>query len=211
MEQLTTLYIDKERHKFSVAHFTIFSATERERLHGHNYSVSARIVAPMGDNGFAADYKVYKNRLGVLCEKLDEYMLLAGESPYQQIEEDGACYHVTFAGVQMQFLRSDTQRRGQVVGGGTAAGSLFKIGGRLVNLTQVPANRPGRPVTGPGRIDDRSANPDGRISVERDTALLVESPRGFDQPQRSGVPQLLAIHVTRVSHRDFGNDVADQI
>ena len=108
MEQLTTLYIDKERHKFSVAHFTIFSATERERLHGHNYSVSARIVAPMGDNGFAADYKVYKNRLGVLCEKLDEYMLLAGESPYQQIEEDGACYQVTFAGVQMQFLRSDT-------------------------------------------------------------------------------------------------------
>ena len=108
MEQLTTLYIDKERHKFSVAHFTIFSATERERLHGHNYSVSARIVAPMGDNGFAADYKVYKNRLGALCEKLDEYMLLAGESPYQQIEEDGAYYRVTFAGVQMQFLRSDT-------------------------------------------------------------------------------------------------------
>ena len=52
MARLTTLYIDKEAHKFSAAHFTIFTATERERLHGHNYSVSARIVAPMGDNGF---------------------------------------------------------------------------------------------------------------------------------------------------------------
>ncbi|MDH4042664.1 MAG: 6-carboxytetrahydropterin synthase [Gammaproteobacteria bacterium] len=108
MEQLTTLYIGKERHKFSVAHYTIFSATERERLHGHNYSVSARIVAPMGNNGFAADYKVYKHRLSALCDALDEYMLLAGESPYQKIEEDGAYYRVNFAAEQMLFLRADT-------------------------------------------------------------------------------------------------------
>jgi 6-pyruvoyltetrahydropterin/6-carboxytetrahydropterin synthase len=109
MEQLTTLYIDKQSHKFSAAHYTIFSASERERLHGHNYSVSVRIVAPMGDNGYAADYNVYKTRLAALCDSLDEYMLLAGESPYQQIEEDGSCYRVTFAGEQMLFLRSDSQ------------------------------------------------------------------------------------------------------
>jgi 6-pyruvoyltetrahydropterin/6-carboxytetrahydropterin synthase len=109
MEQLTTLYISKERHKFSAAHYTIFSATERERLHGHNYAVSVRIVAPMGDNGFAADYNVYKGRLSTLCATLDEYMLLAGESPYQLIEEEGACYRVRFAGEEMLFLQSDTQ------------------------------------------------------------------------------------------------------
>jgi 6-pyruvoyltetrahydropterin/6-carboxytetrahydropterin synthase len=108
MEQLTTLYIDKESHKFSAAHYTIFSATERERLHGHNYSVSAKIVAPMGSNGFSADYNVYKERLARLCTALDEYMLLAGESPYQQIAEDGACYRVSHAGQEMLFLRSDT-------------------------------------------------------------------------------------------------------
>lgn len=108
MEQLTTLYINKESHKFSAAHYTIFSATERERLHGHNYSVSAKIVAPMGHNGFSADYNVYKNRLAMLCEELDEYMLLAGESPYQAVVEDGACYRVTYDGQDMLFLRSDT-------------------------------------------------------------------------------------------------------
>ncbi|MCB1689722.1 MAG: 6-carboxytetrahydropterin synthase [Halioglobus sp.] len=108
MEQLTTLYIDKESHKFSAAHYTIFSATERERLHGHNYSVSARIVAPMGSNGFSADYNVYKNRLAALCDGLDEYMLLAGASPYQTISEEGACYRVSYAGEEMLFLRSDT-------------------------------------------------------------------------------------------------------
>jgi 6-pyruvoyltetrahydropterin/6-carboxytetrahydropterin synthase len=109
MERLTTLFIDKESHKFSAAHYTIFSATERERLHGHNYSVSARIVAPIGDNGFSADYNVYKSRLKALCDELDEYMLLAGESPYQSIEEAGACYRVRFAGEEMLFLQSDTQ------------------------------------------------------------------------------------------------------
>lgn len=109
MERLTTLYIDKESHKFSAAHYTIFSSTERERLHGHNYSVSVRIVAPMGENGYAADYNVYKSRLAALCDSLDEYMLLAGDSPYQQIEEAGSCYRVTFAGEQILFLQSDSQ------------------------------------------------------------------------------------------------------
>jgi len=108
MQQLTTLYIDKESHKFSAAHYTIFSATERERLHGHNYSVSARIVAVMGENGFSADYNVYKTRLAAQCNALDEYMLLAGDSPHQQIEEVGACYRVRFGGEEMLFLRSDT-------------------------------------------------------------------------------------------------------
>ena len=108
MEQLATLYIDKESHKFSAAHYTIFSATERERLHGHNYSVSAMIAAPMGDNGFAADYNVYKNRIKTLCDELDEYMILPEHSPHQSIEEDGDNYRVRFNGEEMSFLKSDT-------------------------------------------------------------------------------------------------------
>lgn len=108
MERLTTLYIDKESHKFSAAHYTIFSADSRERLHGHNYSVSARIVAPVGENGFSADYNLYKSRLKSLCDSLDEYMLLAGNSPFQTIEEAGACYRVKYGGEEMLFLQSDT-------------------------------------------------------------------------------------------------------
>ena len=108
MKEMTTLYIDKESHKFSAAHYTIFSASERERLHGHNYSVSARIVAPMGDNGFAADYNVYKNLIARVCESLDEYMILAGDSPYQSIVDEGANYRVRFAEDEMLFLKTDT-------------------------------------------------------------------------------------------------------
>ena len=109
MARLTTLYIDKEAHKFSAAHFTIFTATERERLHGHNYSVSARIVAPMGDNGFSADYNVYKRRIADLCKPLDEYMLVAGDSPHQVIEERDDEYWVTFAGRTLKFLQDETR------------------------------------------------------------------------------------------------------
>ncbi|MEE4249020.1 MAG: 6-carboxytetrahydropterin synthase [Alcanivoracaceae bacterium] len=108
MTETTSLYIDKESHKFSAAHFTIFSATERERLHGHNYSVSARFLAPMGDNGFSADYNVYKNRLAQLCDELDEYMVLAADSPHQRVEEDGEFYRVHFNDEQMLFLKRDT-------------------------------------------------------------------------------------------------------
>ena len=108
MERLATLYIDKESHKFSAAHYTIFTASERERLHGHNYSVSAMIAAPMGRNGFAADYNVYKNRIRELCDALDEYLILPANSPFQEVEEDGDYYLVSYNGEVMQFLRSDT-------------------------------------------------------------------------------------------------------
>jgi len=70
--------------------------------------VSVRIVAPVGGNGFSADYNVYKSRIKSPCESLDEYMLLAGNSPYQDIEEAGACYRVKFAEEEMLFLQSDT-------------------------------------------------------------------------------------------------------
>ena len=123
MERLTTLYIDKESHKFSAAHFTIFSASERERLHGHNYSVSARIVAPLGENGFSADYNVYKRRLAALCEELDEYLLLAGESPHQQVADEGEFYRVTFGTEQMLFLRSATSTISRAASGAVRASS----------------------------------------------------------------------------------------
>ena len=108
MTRETTLYIDKEAHKFSAAHFTIFSATDRERLHGHNYSVSARIVAPMGPNGFSADYNVYKTQIKQLCDQLDEYMLLAGDSPHQQLAWIDDEIHATFAGKTLKFPADET-------------------------------------------------------------------------------------------------------
>ena len=108
MAQLATLHIDKQAHKFSAAHFTIFSETERERLHGHNYGVSARIVAEMGENGFSADYNVYKRYLQKLCDAHDEYMLLPGLSPWLTVEERDGEYFATFSGKTLRFPVDET-------------------------------------------------------------------------------------------------------
>lgn len=109
MSHLCTLHIDKEAHKFSAAHYTIFDAETRERLHGHNFDVSLKVVAPTGHNGFSADYNLYKNRVALLCDELDEYLLLAGRSPYQTITEQGDSYRVQFGGDRLQFFKADTQ------------------------------------------------------------------------------------------------------
>ena len=108
MSRMTTLHISKEAHKFSAAHFTIFSATERERLHGHNYAVSARILAPMGPNGFSADYNVYKRRIMDFCARHDEYMLLPDASPYLQVSQEGDDYVAVFNGRSLRFPVDET-------------------------------------------------------------------------------------------------------
>lgn len=108
MNRLATLHINKQAHKFSAAHFTIFSATERERLHGHNYGVSARIVAEMGENGFSADYNVYKRALQKLCDAHDEYLLLPAQSPWLEVVVRDDEYFVTFNGKTLRFPCDET-------------------------------------------------------------------------------------------------------
>ena len=104
----TCIEICKEDLKFSGAHFTIFSATERERLHGHNFKVSLLLTAEVGENGMCFSYVEIKKRLRKLCASLDEYTLLPGESPYLSVREDGRNYKVQFNGEDMQFLVADT-------------------------------------------------------------------------------------------------------
>jgi len=108
MEQLTTIEISKEYLKFSAAHFTVFSATDRERLHGHNFRVSARVTAPVGPNGMCFSYRILKEKLEALCASLDEYLLLSADSPHLRITEEGENYRVDFNGETMRFLRIDT-------------------------------------------------------------------------------------------------------
>ncbi len=107
MTDLTTIEISKEDLKFSAAHFTIFSATERERLHGHNFSVHLSLTAPVGPNGMCFSYVEIKNRMRRLCRDLDEYMILPADSPYLAISEDGDNYVVDFSDERMLFLKAD--------------------------------------------------------------------------------------------------------
>ena len=64
------IHMHKEYFKFSCAHFLIFPDGSKERLHGHNFSVSARLTARVGANGMIGDYSVYKRLIGKTSPRL---------------------------------------------------------------------------------------------------------------------------------------------
>lgn len=107
MSRLSRIELSKEDMKFSAGHFTIFSATERERLHGHNFAVSAEILAEVGPEGMCFDYGVYKRELRRLCSAWDERFILQGLSPHLKIVEEGESVWAEFNGSKIPFLASD--------------------------------------------------------------------------------------------------------
>eukprot|EP00818_Percolomonas_sp_WS_P005117 CAMPEP_0117439770 /NCGR_PEP_ID=MMETSP0759-20121206/2734_1 /TAXON_ID=63605 /ORGANISM="Percolomonas cosmopolitus, Strain WS" /LENGTH=697 /DNA_ID=CAMNT_0005231491 /DNA_START=111 /DNA_END=2204 /DNA_ORIENTATION=+ len=106
--RLATIEISKEDIKFSSGHFTIFSETEREPLHGHNFSVSCAVTGIVNDNGIIADYNLIKSELRSLCKEWDEKMLVPINSPYLNFEtKDSSHIDLTFNGETMTLLSSD--------------------------------------------------------------------------------------------------------
>ncbi len=109
MAASVTIEIAKESHHFSAAHFTVFSPTERENLHGHNFQVEATFDGAVGDGGLCFDYNVPKSKLAELCDALDEVLLLPGKSPHLAILEEGETTVVEFAGERLSLPHRDVK------------------------------------------------------------------------------------------------------
>ncbi|MBV8803033.1 MAG: 6-carboxytetrahydropterin synthase [Gammaproteobacteria bacterium] len=107
MTRLATVELHAEEHSFSAGHFTIFSATEREDLHGHNYHVSLSMQVKLNDNGMAFDYRIYKNKLRELCQQLDRRFLLPARSQYLMLEETEGMWIGHFNNEHIPFLKRD--------------------------------------------------------------------------------------------------------
>jgi len=108
MPILSSIEIEKSYLHFSAAHFTIFSATNRERLHGHNWRIAAEITGEIGDDGLCFDYAIYKKILKDLCAKYDEYTLIAEQSPHTEITQDEEFYYIKHDGRTQPLLKTDT-------------------------------------------------------------------------------------------------------
>ncbi len=108
MPSLASIEIEKSYLHFSAAHFTIFSANNRERLHGHNWRIAVEITGEIGDDGLCFDYAIYKKVLKDLCSKYDEYTLIAAQSPHLEITEDEEFYFVKHDGITQPLLKTDT-------------------------------------------------------------------------------------------------------
>lgn len=107
MTRSATVELHKDEFSFSAGHFTIFSATDREDLHGHNYQVGIKMDVTIDQNGLAFDYRVYKNKLLALCQRLDRRFLLPSQSPHLQLEDKGDMWFAHFNQEKIPFLKRD--------------------------------------------------------------------------------------------------------
>ncbi len=97
------VFVSKSDFKFSCAHFIVHQNT-RERLHGHNYQLSIRIIG--GDSvcsdGYLMDFGIVKKEARLLCKEINESFICPSMSPYLQITQndqqlcmeciDGSCF-----------------------------------------------------------------------------------------------------------------------
>lgn len=104
---LSTVELQKESMKFNAGHTTIFSATERENLHGHMYTVYLAISTWIEENGMTFDYRYYRERIRLLCQKLNQTFLMPMHSPHLSMKEDDKYYYFTFNHEVMPFLKRD--------------------------------------------------------------------------------------------------------
>lgn len=107
MSRPAIVEIHKDELSFSAGHFTIFSATKREDLHGHNYYVNVEFRVLLNDNGLAFDYRVYKKKLLAICDHLDRRFLLPSQSKFLQLEDAGDMWLAHFGEEKIPFLKRD--------------------------------------------------------------------------------------------------------
>lgn len=106
---VTTIEISKDYLHFNAAHFTLFSATEREDLHGHTFYVAASVDSPVGDDGLAFDYNLFKTTLKALCDEVDEKVLLPEHSPFLTLTRNGDYVIAQFGEERIPFLPRDVR------------------------------------------------------------------------------------------------------
>jgi 6-pyruvoyltetrahydropterin/6-carboxytetrahydropterin synthase len=68
--------LDKEYLVFSAAHFITFNGNVCERLHGHNYRVSAEIGGPLDENHYVFDFIALRDSLREILDELEHRVML---------------------------------------------------------------------------------------------------------------------------------------
>lgn len=103
------VFVSKEDLKFNCAHFIAYKGF-RERLHGHNYRVSVRIVGAdtVNDDGYVMDFGDIKKQARALCSSINEYFICPMRSRDLTITEEGNQLCIECEdGARFAFPRSD--------------------------------------------------------------------------------------------------------
>ena len=88
------IYVSKDTFKFNASHFVAYRGF-RERLHGHNYRASVRLVGgggTIGGDGYVLDFGCVKMAVKDVCKAMNEYFIVPMLSDVLDIvvvEDDG--------------------------------------------------------------------------------------------------------------------------
>ena len=88
------VFVAKDTFKFNAAHFVAYKGF-RERLHGHNYRVSVRLLGSrkIGPDGYVLDFGCVKAVTKKICKDLNEHFLCPMRSDVMTIvvKKDDSC------------------------------------------------------------------------------------------------------------------------
>jgi 6-pyruvoyltetrahydropterin/6-carboxytetrahydropterin synthase len=79
------IVVQKDEHKFSCAHMTVFADGSKERLHGHNFHLAVAIELPADEHATMLDFASVKAVLASLCSELKEHLLVPARCPLVKV------------------------------------------------------------------------------------------------------------------------------
>ena len=99
--------LTKDFFVFSAAHFITFGGNICERLHGHNYRVTAWVHGPLDENQYVVDFIALRDSLKRIVDELDHHMLLPTAHPQIRVEVTDDSVEATFEERRWVFPRGD--------------------------------------------------------------------------------------------------------
>jgi 6-pyruvoyltetrahydropterin/6-carboxytetrahydropterin synthase len=99
--------IAKDDLAFSAGHFITFDGGRCERLHGHNYRVSAEVQGPLDQNHYVVDFVALHDALRTILDEFDHRVLLPTEHSQIRVAADDKEVTAIFADRRWVFPRDD--------------------------------------------------------------------------------------------------------
>ena len=104
--------VTKDYLVFSAAHFITYDGDICERIHGHNYRVTAEVHGTLDENHYVVDFIVVRDALQRIVAAWDHHMLLPTQHPEIRVQtvsdaSFGDQIEVTFRDRRWMFPRED--------------------------------------------------------------------------------------------------------
>lgn len=107
MPETFRVRLDKEYHVFCAAHFITYGGNVCERLHGHNYRVTAEVEGPLDVNAYVVDFIALRDALKTVTDELDHRMLVPTRHDTMRVRTDEREVEITFEDRRWIFPRCD--------------------------------------------------------------------------------------------------------